>query len=545
MIGLNVIFATIISITLATNRTEHKIKWPTEYHIIGENINYNTNIKERFEIWYKAELKRSRINYNGGLIKKFYYGDAKRLYTVSPATSEAFSSQIKCRKFRWNSAAKDFMPNATALGFTGQKTTTLFDSSVVVDIWTGQQVSHIKPSPMAKQLIKEITLYTFKTDYSVDIPVRYIIKIFDKSTSKLLSHNVTNYYNFKDKVLEKDLIITNKHKCTTRETKSQPRADETPELDLEFEDYAKTHGKEYHEDEWHIRKLIFEKNKKMAHEHNQKKLSFKMQVNDFSDMTPEELKYLTSNMVYSNHTTRKADFPYSRDEIDKVANELPRRFDLREKHGVTRIRHQGFICHACYAFAAIGALEGALSYAYKEPAISLSEQVLIDCGWNYGLRACEGGNIDDAMRFAMEYGLPAESEYGLYNELDNDCRFPEVLILYKIKDFGQVIPNNINAMKIAIFKYGSVAATLYTNVTFAMQYKSGIYYDPTCDQKISFELNHAVALIGYGFLKGEFYWLAKNSWGSKWGQDGFYFISAKNNNCFLLNKAFYPIARHD
>lgn len=46
------------------------------------------------------------------------------------------------------------------------------------------------------------------------------------------------------------------------------------------------------------------------------------------------------------------------------------------------------------------------------------------------------------------------------------------------------------------------------------------------------QINHGVLLVGYTST----YWIIKNSWGSKWGIDGFAYISrnrANNENCVI------------
>ena len=63
-----------------------------------------------------------------------------------------------------------------------------------------------------------------------------------------------------------------------------------------------------------------------------------------------------------------------------------------------------------------------------------------------------------------------------------------------------------------------------------MAYKSGIYV-PTSSQ---FEGLHAVKIVGYGSEFGVDYWIMANSWGTAWGEHG-YFRAMMNTKCNFEN----------
>ena len=57
-------------------------------------------------------------------------------------------------------------------------------------------------------------------------------------------------------------------------------------------------------------------------------------------------------------------------------------------------------------------------------------------------------------------------------------------------------------------------------------------------------MNHAVVVVGYGELKGKDYYKVKNSWGSKWGMEG-YILMARGGDgpgkCGIQMQANFPI----
>lgn len=108
--------------------------------------------------------------------------------------------------------------------------------------------------------------------------------------------------------------------------------------------------------------------------------------------------------------------------------------------------------------------------------------------------------------------------------------------------FVEIPSGDEQALKVAVAKYGPVAAAIDAGQQSFQYYSKGIYYDEKCHNKLE-DLNHAVLVVGYGVEPdGQKYWLVKNSYSSKWGIDGYVKIAReKNNHCGIATQALYPL----
>lgn len=514
---------------------ENEIIWPTEYHFNGERLDFATTVKQPIEIWYSAERNRSRIDFYGGTTKKFYYGgEEQKLYTIDPRVESAFTtSDIVCVIKSRKKEQEDFLPEVDDLTYTG-KTAIIFDK--VVDVWTGV-------APDEDGNVKETTLYIYKTDAGVDIPVQWVVKSFKIVAGELVSQVIFNYYNFRDTVTDEELTVPNEEDCFYEGQLGQNfksdikmlHPDVSGDIDIAFDSYISHHDKAYREKEIATRKRIFENNWRMVHEHNRKNMSYKLELNEFSDKTPQELKYLRGTFVAENPFPAEP-FPHTLDEINDIVGQLPKNFDLRMEGIVTGVKNQG-PCGSCWAFATTAAMEGALARVNGDRLMDLSEQSLVDCAWRFDNLGCEGGTLDGALKYVLECGIPSEMEYGVYMAQNGICSINNMTDAHKITGFVQVTPRNPEALKVALFKYGPVTAAIHASDTMA-QYSSGVFYDFTCEGESP---NHAITVVGYGVHDSEEYWLIKNSWGERWGEGGYVLLSAKNNNCLLLDTLYYPV----
>uniref|UniRef100_A0A8C4NJR7 Peptidase C1A papain C-terminal domain-containing protein n=1 Tax=Eptatretus burgeri TaxID=7764 RepID=A0A8C4NJR7_EPTBU len=148
------------------------------------------------------------------------------------------------------------------------------------------------------------------------------------------------------------------------------------------------------------------------------------------------------------------------------------------------------------------------------------------------------------MQWAFEYiewqrGIESDSSYRYEGE-DLKCRFNKSLVAAKCKGFRRIQSRNETALKIAVAAIGPISVAIDASSILFQFYKSGVYDDQSCNHL----LNHAVLVVGYGELDGKDYWLVKNSWGVKWGMNGYVLMSRnKNNQCGIASAAIFPLVK--
>lgn len=217
--------------------------------------------------------------------------------------------------------------------------------------------------------------------------------------------------------------------------------------------------------------------------------------------------------------------------------ELPASIDWRYKGAVTYVKNQQH-CGASWSFATIGSIESQ-HFLKTGRLLSLSEQNLIDCvKSNWG---CVGGSITRAFQdlISSGRGIRTEEEYP-YVAMKGYCRKHLNSSGVTVHDFVQIPPNDEHKLQQAIAHIGPIAAFVDASNPSFFSYSSGIYHDDNCNRP---QLNHGVLIVGYGTDEHERdYYIVKNSWGTDWGEDG-YFRLARNhhNHCGIVTQASYPI----
>ncbi len=224
---------------------------------------------------------------------------------------------------------------------------------------------------------------------------------------------------------------------------------------------------------------------------------------------------------------------------DTASTGYPSSYDLRTLGKVTGVRDQG-ACGSCWAFAAYGSLESTL---LPGETWDFSENNMINTN-GYDLGHCAGGSDTMAMAYLARWSGPVNDKADPYSI--TSLVSPADLRIRKHAQGMFIIPprtgslDNAN-LKAAIMNYGGVYSLMdwepeAYNAANASYYNGGAYW-----------YDHAVTLVGWddSFDRNKFAlpsvnydgtpsvivpsdngaFIAKNSWGTGFGQAGYFSIS--------------------
>merc|ERR1719446_1233273 len=192
-------------------------------------------------------------------------------------------------------------------------------------------------------------------------------------------------------------------------------------------------------------------------------------------------------------------------------------------------------CGSCWAFSAVGSMEGAHAIATGN-VVSLSEEQLVQCSTvNSG---CNGGLMDYAFQYAEKTPMVGETSYpytsgtGTTGSCDKDM---EAGGNVSVKSFNDVSADKTGAaLKAAIAKQPVSVAIEADKMAF-QGYTGGVITGSACGTR----LDHGVLAVGYGTEDGEDYFLVRNSWGSSWGESRYVKIG-QANVCGITQQPSYP-----
>lgn len=304
--------------------------------------------------------------------------------------------------------------------------------------------------------------------------------------------------------------------------------------------------------------------------------------NQFGDLTPEEFRDMilsrplnTDSLTHTEETSKSPVKRLGKQYLTKKgafrsyrgSDSGSESFDWTEHGAVTRVQDQGSV-GTCWAFSTIGNIEGQWFLSTGE-LVDLSEEFLVDCD---GSRDDAAGRADCGVFGGWPYlayqflidtgGVPTEATnpyccghgdcypcmngpislcgpppYYCDEEITAAC--PSAPLYAHISDWHSVSSDE-EEMKTDLEEIGPLSALL--DATQLQYYKSGIWegssFGPVGCSKTS--LNHAIVVTGFGQLEKESvaagsgssaYWRVKNSWGEKWGEEGYFRIVRGEGMC--------------
>jgi C1A family cysteine protease len=230
--------------------------------------------------------------------------------------------------------------------------------------------------------------------------------------------------------------------------------------------------------------------------------------------------------------------------VENVLATLPRSFDLRSLEKVTDVKNQGPL-GTCWAFATMAALESRLlpdeEWNFSENHISMQH--------GYNADQNQGGEFRMALSYLTRWAGPVREEDDQYG----DGVSPANLKAVKHLQEAIILPSkNYEEIKKAIYLYGAVQSAVYSPIQ-DYNYNSN-YYNEATNALYLYEnkrSNHDVVLIGWdddfskeNFLvqpKGDGAFIAKNSWGTEFGEEGYYYISYHDLNVGIDNIVYTRI----
>lgn len=117
-----------------------------------------------------------------------------------------------------------------------------------------------------------------------------------------------------------------------------------------------------------------------------------------------------------------------------------------------------------------------------------------------------------------------------------DCFIPDDYHVYQVDEFGPV--SGEQAMMQEIYQRGPIACAISVPDTLRT-YTGGIYEDTTGNVN----LTHEVSVVGYGVEDGKKFWVVRNSWGTQWGEQGFFRVVRGVNNIGIEQECAWATAK--
>ncbi|KAF4758141.1 hypothetical protein FOZ63_000588 [Perkinsus olseni] len=250
---------------------------------------------------------------------------------------------------------------------------------------------------------------------------------------------------------------------------------------------------------------------------------------------------------HSNHEVVISPLPHTYTE----EHHLPASFDWRHHNGVNYVtkvlnQHAPKYCGSCWLHAGVGVINDRLKVARNAqfPEVNVARQVVLNCGRDIA-GSCHGGEDFGVYKFAYLEGLP-DDQCQFYRGEDGECSAINNCIncdppagtgpCYPVQRYGRYfvtefakIPNpTAHKIKAEVYRRGPISCAVDSSVVENGKYHPGDIVRET--RNGNWSLDHDIVIVGWGQDKdGKEYYIVKNSWGTFWGDQGYFLVQSGVN----------------
>lgn len=262
-------------------------------------------------------------------------------------------------------------------------------------------------------------------------------------------------------------------------------------------------------------------------------------ITPFSDMHKDEFKASMLGYTPSNKTSFDINIMHP---AEYAGGWAASKKDWRSEGKVSPMKDQN-PCGVCWAFSAASTVESAYAIKYGGSPPILSPEQIVECdGTHHCNDKTSGGNYEQAWNYLKEHGgLATESSYP--TTCCNEARRPEIGTCKRRNAKVMVTgdkrgPGNENALAAAVASQGPFSIAVAAE---AWQHWAGGSKIMT---KCGGNVDHAVSIVGFDKTGSTPYWIVRNQWGKRWGNDGYIKLAMGHNTCKLLTEpAIATVAR--
>ena len=229
-------------------------------------------------------------------------------------------------------------------------------------------------------------------------------------------------------------------------------------------------------------------------------------------------------------------------------SDVPPSYDLRTRLRVSEVRNQGTY-GTCWAFAAISALESSLmpeeNLLFSVDHMSMSN--------SFNVNQYDGGEYTMGMAYLAAWQGPVYEKDDPYGDGAVDESLSPVKHVQEIRIIDG---KDYQGIKEAVFKYGGVQTSLYSNISSSKGNSKYFNKDTNAYCYMGSEKpNHDVVIIGWDDnypkenfnvdLEGDGAFICQNSWGNEFGDDGFFYVSYYDTNIGTHNEVYTGVENPD